>query len=145
MVDSEKAIEIAQKLNLPLMIHCRKVFADIIEVFSQYAGPILKGVFHCYSAGKKGIEKVSQLGFYFGMGGNLTYDVGLQNVFAQIPLEKILLETDAPFLSPESFRGQRNEPKNVKIITECLTKIKGVSFEKVSQVTTQNAEKVFQI
>ncbi|HUS60241.1 MAG TPA: TatD family hydrolase [Nevskiaceae bacterium] len=139
----KKQIELAQKLSLPLIIHCRKAFPEIIEILNQYAGHSLKGVFHCYSAGKKGIEKVNQLDFYFGVDGNLTYDVGLQNVFAQIPLEKILLETDAPFLSPEPLRNQRNEPKNVKMIAECLAQLKNVSFEKICQITTKNVKKLF--
>ena len=139
----KKQIELAQKLSLPLIIHCRKAFPEIIEILNQHASHSLKGVFHCYSAGKKGIEKVNQLDFYFGVDGNLTYDVGLQNVFAQIPLEKILLETDAPFLSPEPLRNQRNEPKNVKMIAECLAQLKNVSFEKICQITTKNVKKLF--
>lgn len=141
----QKQIELAQKLSLPLTIHCRKAFSETIKILDQYVGHGLKGVFHCYSAGKKGIEKINQLNFYFGVDGNLTYDEGLQNVFKQIPLEKILLETDAPFLSPEPLRDQRNEPKNVKMIAECLAKIKNVSFEKICQITTQNVKKLFQI
>jgi TatD DNase family protein len=79
------------------------------------------------------------------LAGNLTYDVGLQNVAKQIPLEKILLETDCPFLSPEPHRGLRNEPKNVKIIAECLAQVKGVSFEEISKITTKNAQTLFKI
>ena len=142
----EKQIELAQKLNLPIIIHCRKAFADVISTLLQHIGALKRGgVFHCYSAGKKGIEKVNQLEFLFGVDGNLTYDPGLQNVFKQIPLEKILLETDAPFLAPEPFRGQRNEPAHVKIIAKRLAKSKGVSFKKVCQITSQNAQKLFQI
>ena len=139
----KKQIKLAQKLNLPLIIHTRKAFADTIEVLKQYQN--ISGVFHCYSAGKKDIAKVNKLNFYFGVDGNLTYDEGLQNVFKEIPLEKILLETDAPFLSPDPFRGQRNEPKNVKIIAKCLAQLKNVSFEKICRITIQNAQKLFQI
>lgn len=137
----QEQINLAQKLGLPIIIHCRKAFVNVVEILVQYKN--LKGVFHCYSAGKKEIAKINQLGFYFGIDGNLTYDEGLQNISKLIPLEKILLETDAPFLSPEPWRGQKNEPKNVKIITECLAKIKNVSFEKVAKITTQNAQKLF--
>ncbi|MFC1727408.1 TatD family hydrolase [Patescibacteria group bacterium] len=105
----------------------------------------LKGIFHCYAGGKKGIEKVNQLGFYFGVDGNLTYDEGLQNVFSQIPLEKTLLETDCPYLAPEPFRSQRSEPAHIKIIANCLAKIKKIPFNKVEQTTTQNAGKLFGI
>lgn len=141
----EKQIEIALKQKLPIAVHSREAFTDTLEVLSKYVKKGLEGVWHCYSGGKKGIEKVNQLNFYFGVDGNLTYDTGLQNVFKQIPLEKILLETDCPFLAPEPYRGSRSEPAHVKIIAEYLAKIKGVSFEKVAKVTTQNAKNLFKI
>jgi TatD DNase family protein len=157
-----KQIEIAKKFKLPLIVHSREAFSDTLSTIggSASGGQIikqvinhspsaishkLKGVFHCYSAGKKGIIKVEEVGFLFGVDGNLTYDEGLQNVFTKIPLEKILLETDCPFLSPEPHRGLRNEPQNVKIIAQCLARIKGVSFEEISRVTTKNAENLFKI
>jgi TatD DNase family protein len=105
----------------------------------------LKGVLHCFSAGRKAIKQVEELGFYFGLDGNLTYDLGLQNVVKEIPLERILLETDSPFLSPEPYRGLRNEPKNVKIIAEFLTRIKETSFEETARTTTQNAKNLLKI
>jgi len=148
----KKQIELALKLKLPLFIHTCEAFSDTLQIIKQTAehqslitDHQLTGVFHCYSAGKKGINKVQELGFLFGVDGNLTYDEGLQNVFTKIPLEKILLETDCPFLSPEPHRGLRNEPKNVKIIAECLARIKGVSFEEISKITTQNAKNLFKI
>lgn len=138
----KEQIKLAQKLNLPLLIHSRKAFDDTVKVLAEYKN--IQGVFHCYAGGKKGIVKVNQLGFYFGLDGNLTYDVGLQNVVNLIPLEKIILETDAPFLSPEPLRGKRNEPANTKIVAEFLAKIKHIPFEKITQITTQNAQKLFQ-
>lgn len=141
----QKQIELALEVKLPILVHSREAFSDVIELLNKYASPKLKGVLHCYSTGKRGIEKVNQLGFYFGVDGNLTYDPGLQNVFKQIPLEKILLETDCPFLAPEPLRGTRSEPAHVKIIAECLAKIKGVSFEKIAKITTQNAKDIFKI
>lgn len=139
----KEQIKLAQKLKLPVLIHSREAFTETIESLTKFKG--LKGVFHCYSGGKKGIEKINQLGFLFGVDGNLTYDEGLQNVFKIIPLEKIVLETDSPFLAPIPFRGQRNEPAQIKIIAEFLAKIKEVSFEKVAQATTANAQKLFAI
>ena len=141
----KRQIELALEAKMPINVHSREAFSETIEALNKYASPKLKGVLHCYSAGKKGIEKVNQLDFYFGVDGNLTYDVGLQNVFKQIPLEKIILETDCPFLSPEPLRGTRNEPAHVKIIAECLAKLKGVSIEKVAKITTENAKNLFKI
>lgn len=137
----QQQIELAEKLNLPLLIHSREAFKKTVESLKKLKG--LRGVFHCYSAGRRGIEKVNQLGFYFGVGGNLTYDVGLQNVFRLIPLEKIVLETDCPFLAPTPFRGQRNEPTNIKIIAETLAKIKNASLEKIAGITFKNFQSLF--
>ena len=140
-----RQLEIALKLDLPVIVHSRKAFHQTIEILKQHMIPKLKGVVHCYAGGKKGIEMVNEIGFSFGVDGNLTYDEGLQNVFSQIPLEKILLETDCPFLAPVPFRGQRSEPAHVRTIAEFLAKLKGVSLEKVTKTTTQNAEKLFKI
>lgn len=141
----KEQLKLALQLNKPLLIHSRKAFPDTVSLIEKLTNSNLTGVFHCYAAGKKGIEKVNQLDFFFGIDGNLTYDEGLQNVFKQIPLEKILLETDCPELAPIPFRGQRSEPAHVKIIAEFLAKLKGVTFKKVAQTTTQNAEKIFKI
>lgn len=141
----KKQIEIAQKLNLPLIVHSRKAFDNTIAILKNHFNQLnqLQGVFHCYSAGVKEIKTVGEIGFYFGLDGNLTYDVGLQNVAKQIPIEKIILETDSPFLTPLPLRGLRNEPANVKIIAEFLAKLKGISFEEVCQKTSENVQKLF--
>jgi len=132
----EKQIEIAQKQKLPLLVHSREAFDNTVDILKNYH---VGGVFHCYSAGKKGIAKVVELGFYFGVDGNLTYDTGLQNVFAQIPLEKTLLETDAPFLSPVPHRSKKNEPAFLVFIAKKLAEIHRVSFKKIDAITTKNA------
>jgi TatD DNase family protein len=143
-------IKIAKKLKLPIIIHSRQAFPDTIGMIKRFytldPKPYpLTGVFHCYSAGKKGIQKVDDLGLYFGVDGNLTYDGGLQNVFSQIPLKKILLETDAPFLSPLPNRSARNEPANIKSIAETLAKIKKVPLEEIAKVTSLNTQQLFRI
>jgi len=139
-------IKIAQKFNLSLIIHSRKAFSETVDVLTQpslKSKQELRGVFHCYSAGKKGIEKVNQLGFYFGVDGNFTYDSGLQNVFAKIPIEKILLETDAPFLSPIPKRGERNEPSFMIHTAQKLAALKDLPLEKIDQITTTNTINLF--
>lgn len=138
-----KQIIIANELKIPIIIHCRKSFEDIISILNKSYGGLLKGVFHCYSGGKKGIKKVLDSGFYFGIDGNITYDQGLQNVVQEIPLEKIVLETDAPFLSPEPFRGKRNEPANISIIAEWVAKIKEKSIVETLKIISQNTEQLF--
>lgn len=136
-------IELAKNLNLPIIIHTRKAFDDTVDILSGYQN--LRGVFHCYYNGKNGIKKVDELGFLFGIDGNLTYDTGLQNVAGLIPLEKIILETDSPFLTPNPLRGSRNEPANVRITASKLAEIKNVSFDKLAGITTTNAIKLFRL
>jgi TatD DNase family protein len=136
-------IKIAQKLNLPILVHSRESFLQTIEILEKFKN--LRGIFHCYSGGKKGIKKVQDLGFLFGVAGNLTYDEGLKNVFRQIPLEKIVLETDCPFLAPLPFRGQRNEPSYLKYTAKTLAEIKNISYEKVAKITTKTAQSLFKI
>jgi len=140
----QQQIKISQKNGLALITHTRKSFSETIEILKN-SGKLPKGVIHCYSGGKGGIAKVLELGFYFGLDGNLTYDEGLQNVVRQIPLEKIILETDSPFLSPEPYRGKRNEPANIKIITEYLAQLENVSSAKIADITTGNARSLFGI
>ena len=138
-------IELSLEFDLPLIIHSRKAFPETLQVLKEYQNKGIKGVFHCYAGGKKQIEPVLDLGFYFGLDGNLTYDEGLKNVAGKIPLEKILLETDSPELTPIPFRGLRNEPKNVKLVAESLAESKGLSFDLVAQETTANAQKLFDL
>jgi len=139
----EGQIKIAQKLNLPILVHSREAFSQTIEILEKFKN--LRGIFHCYSGGKKGIIKVEELGFFFGIAGNLTYDEGLQNVFRQIPLEKIVLETDCPFLTPLPFRGQKNEPSYLKYTAEKLAKIKNISSSWLAKTTTKAAQNLFKI
>lgn len=138
----KKQIEIATALNLPLLIHARKALPQVLEILHSFQNKP-RGVFHCYSGGKSDIKKVEELGFSFGLDGNLTYDVGLQNVVREIPLEKILLETDSPFLSPEPYRGLRNEPKNVKIIAEFLAQLKDLPLKQVIKTIAKNTHATF--
>jgi len=138
----QKQIELAIETHLPLVVHSRKALPQVLEILKPFKNKI-NGVFHCYSGGKKDIKKIEEIGFYFGLDGNLTYDLGLQNVAKLIPLEKILLETDSPFLTPEPYRGLRNEPKNVKIIAEFLAQLKGLPLNQVSKTIAQNTYATF--
>ena len=141
-------VEIAQKTNLPLIIHCRKSFPQIKKILDglgQNAGKPLRGVFHCYLAGKKAIGDIIRWGFYFGAAGIITYDEGTQNVFAHIPLERTILETDSPFLAPLPYRRKQNEPAFLPIVAKKLAQIKKTSTERVKKITTQNARQLFHL
>jgi len=138
----KKQIELAIEKHLPLVVHSRKALPKVLEILDPFKGKI-RGVLHCYSGSKKDIKKIEELGLYFGLDGNLTYDVGLQNVAKLIPLEKILLETDSPFLTPQPYRGLRNEPKNVKIIAEFLAQLKGLPLNQIVETITKNTHAAF--
>lgn len=144
-------LALANELNLPVIFHCREAHNDILDLLQQYAIShklrALHGVFHCFSGNEEFLKKVLGLGFYVGFDGNLTFKnaQNLQEVAKIAPLERILLETDSPYLTPEPLRGLRNEPKNVKIVAEFLARLKNISFEKIAQVTTQNVKRLFKI
>ena len=134
----EKQILLAKKYNKPLVIHVRDAWADIKKI--NLSG--CRGVFHCYS----GPAEIPN-NFYVSFAGNVTFRNAkeLQSLAKNIPLEKILLETDSPFLAPDPLRGSKNEPKNVKIIAEYLAKLKNISFEEISKITSNNTLKLFNL
>lgn len=115
-------INLAKKYDLPLMIHARKAVDEVIKILKDYQGT--KGVFHCYTGGKKRVNKVLELGesWYFGFDGNLTYEDGLLEVVKSIPKDKLILETDSPFLAPVPHRGETNRPEYVRYIYEMFDK-----------------------
>jgi len=140
-----KQIEVAQKYNKPLIIHARKAMDEVIKILSEYKE--LKGVIHCYSGGKKRINKVLELPgeWYFGFDGNITYEVGLNEVLKGIPRDRILAETDSPLLTPLPFRGQENKPVYVKYVYQKIADIWGESFEKTEEIIDANAKRLFKI
>jgi len=137
-------LKLAKELRLPVIIHNRDAHQDILQLIKPFK---LTGVFHCFSGDKNFLEKVLNLGFYVGFCGNVTFKNAprLQELAKLTPLNRLLVETDCPFLAPEPHRGTRSEPAHVKIIAECLAKLKGISLEKVAKITTENAKKLFRI
>lgn len=138
-----KQIEMAQKYKLPLIIHARKAMDEVLGILGEYKGS--QGVLHCYTGGKKRVQKVLNLGkdWYLGIDGNLTYEVGLAEVAAAIPKDRLILETDSPFLAPVPFRGQTNKPEYVKYIYEKVAEIWRMSFEETEKIVDENAKKLF--
>ncbi|GHV35571.1 TatD family hydrolase [Bacteroidia bacterium] len=143
-------ILLAQKHDLPLIIHSRDAFEDTVEVLE----PRIKnqksrkkaGVFHCFSGTVEQAKQVIEMGFYIGIGGVVTFKKNqLVDVVKEIDLQHIVLETDAPFLAPTPYRGQRNESAYIPIIAQKVAEIKGISIEEVADITTSNAEILFGI
>ena len=142
-------IKLALKYHLPLIIHNRKANKELISILKPYAlCHQLRAVFHCFSGSKKFLKEVVGLDFYIGIGGLVTYDQGLQKVIEEVSKKKLILETDAPFLTPEPLRQEKrwpNQPENVKIIAQKIAEIKGDSFLSIARQTTQNAQDLFQL
>ena len=147
-------IELSIKLKLPIQIHSRKASKDIIEILKYYKKDLLEipGMFHCFAGNIDYLKNVLDLGFYVGFDGNITYkglapgeDTLLSELVEYTPMEKIVCETDAPFLTPIPKRGSRNEPSYVIIVGESIAKIKGTSFEKVNIITRDNSKKIFNL
>jgi TatD DNase family protein len=117
---------------------------ECISLVQEHQDGNLKGIFHCFSGSVEQAEKIIGLGFYLGIGGVVTYkNGGLEPVIQKIGLDRVVLETDAPYLTPVPFRGKRNEPAYLKYVVEKLALITGKSVEDVAGITTRNAETIF--
>ncbi len=137
-------IELALQYNLPIVIHTRDAMQESINVVKEYKSKDIKGIFHCFGGTLENAKEIIDAGFYLGIGGVLTYKKsGLAEVLEQINLEYMVLETDAPYLTPVPFRGKRNESSYLKYIVEKLALIKKITTEEVAALTTANAEKIF--
>lgn len=132
--------------DLPIVIHSRNAIEDCINMVKDNQQGKLRGIFHCFSDDRSAAERIIDLGFYLGVGGVLTYkNSGLAETIKDIPLEHIVLETDAPYLTPVPFRGKRNESSYIKYVAAKLAEIKGITVEEVAAITTANAQKIFGI
>ena len=142
-----RQVKLAKELNLPIAIHVRKAFDELFEILDQEWTPALKGVFHCYTGSKEQVKKIlSYEQFYFGIGGVLTYkNAGLQEVIPHIPLNRLVLETDAPYLSPVPYRGKRNESAYVAEVAGKIVDVLGISMDEVKEMTSRNAIELFQL
>jgi len=137
-------LKMAKKFNLPIVIHVRNSFDDVIELVQKNASPGLTGIFHCFTGTREEAEKIIGLGFYLGIGGIITFkNGGLDKVIPDIPLESIVLETDSPFLAPVPYRGKRNESSYVVLVADKIAQLKNITLEEVARTTTMNAQKLF--
>jgi TatD DNase family protein len=140
-------LEIAARMNLPVIIHSRDSTELLINILKDYAHLGLRGVFHAFSGSLETFRELQKTGnWYIGIGGVLTYKkASIAETVKQIPLERILLETDSPYLTPVPFRGKRNESSYIPYIADRLAELSGHSLEEVAHTTTENAQKLFGI
>ncbi len=141
-----KQIELANELKLPIVIHTREAVADTIEILKQNEA-VFKGVFHCCPLNRELVKEALKLGFYISFAGPVTFknSKNAYEIIAMVPNERILIETDSPYLSPEPLRGKRNDSRNVKYIAQKVADVKNMELEEVAKITYQNAEKIFGI
>lgn len=137
-------VQWAKTFQLPIVIHSRKSTMECLRIIQEEQDGTLKGIFHCFSGDTHSAEKILELGFSLGIGGVLTYkNAGLAEVLKSVPLSAIVLETDAPYLTPVPFRGKRNESSYLKYVLEKLAAIKEMPVADVAAITTVNAQKIF--
>lgn len=149
-----KQVELSLKLKLPLQIHNRLAGKDVVGVLLNYKNELLDtpGMFHCFSGSLEHLKRVLDLGFYVGFDGNITYDgiakgedTKLSDLASYAPIDRIVTETDSPFLTPIPLRGSRNLPQNVIIVGQFLAGLKKIPFEDLERITSRNAKKIFNI
>ncbi|HZW82548.1 MAG TPA: TatD family hydrolase [Candidatus Deferrimicrobium sp.] len=142
----ERQLQLAIELDLPVIIHNREAHQDVIDRLKEYT-PAKGGVFHCFSGSWEIAKVAMNLGFYISFAGPVTYKnaANLREVAARIPLDRLLVETDCPYLSPEPLRGKRNEPANVQFVVDKLAEIKGISPQELAEITAKNGAELFGI
>ena len=141
-----KQIELANKLNLPITIHTREAVADTLGILKQH--PVnKKGVFHCCPLNRELVKEALKLGFYISFAGPVTFknSKNAQEIVEMVPNDRMLIETDSPYLAPEPVRGTRNDSRNVKYIAEKIASIKQLQIEGVAEITYQNTLRIFNI
>ena len=139
-------IELANRLNLPITIHTREAVSDTLEILKQH--PVQqKGVFHCCPLNRELVKEALKLGFYISFAGPVTFknSKNAQEIVEMVPNDRMLIETDSPYLAPEPVRGTRNDSRNVRYIAEKIANIKSLSTEEIAEITYQNTLKIFKI
>lgn len=141
----QRQMELARECSLPVIIHSRDAAEDTLKLMKELSAEEIPGVIHCYSYSPKLAEEFVNMGYYIGVGGVVTFKNAkkLKETVMQIPLERILLETDAPYMAPEPFRGTRNNSENLIYVAQKIAELKQVTVETVEEITRANAKRLF--
>ncbi len=142
-----KQIQLAQKINLPIIIHNRDATGDVVQILREENAASVGGVMHCFSGSVETAHECIAMNFMISLGGPVTFKNARlpKEVATEIPLEHLMIETDAPYLAPHPHRGKRNEPAFVPLVAEEIARLKGLTIEEIAQATTANAKKFFGI
>ena len=140
-------IGLAKELQLPIVVHDREAHQETLEILKSEKAEECGGIIHCFSGDYEMAKECIDMGFFISIPGSITFKNAerFREIVKRLPLESLLVETDAPFITPEPFRGKRNEPSYVKYTAQKVAEIKKVSFEKVAEVTTENALQIFKL
>lgn len=140
----QKQIELANELKLPIVIHTREAVMDTIDIL-KHNEVLKKGVFHCCPLNRELVKEALKLGFYISFAGPITFknSKNANEIIEMVPIDKILIETDSPYLAPEPVRGTRNDPRNVKYMAKKVAEVKNISVEEIAEVTCKNVKKLF--
>ena len=137
-------VQLAKKYKLPLVIHCRESMDETIALLQPLADQTLTGIFHCFSGSMEQAKKIIEMNFYLGIGGVVTFkNGGLDKVLPDIDLNRVVLETDSPYLAPVPHRGKRNEPSYIPLVAQKICELKKITLEELSLVTNENSQKIF--
>lgn len=141
----EQQILLAREEGYPIVVHSREATADTVELLKRY--PDVRGELHCFSGSAQTAEELVKMGYYIAFGGALTFKNARKTLeaAAAVPMERLLIETDCPYMTPVPFRGKRNEPAYVRLVAEKLAEVKGVSVEEIARVTMENGTRFFGI
>ena len=141
-----RQLELAVETRLPIVIHTREAFRDTVDIVKDFTGSIPGGVFHCFPGDADDAFEVIELGFHVSVGGSMTYkNSRMAKMATEVPLESILLETDAPFLTPVPFRGKTNRPAYVRHVCDKLAELKAIGATEVEKITDRNCQKLFRL
>jgi len=142
-----RQIQLAKKVKLPIIIHNREATADIITILKEEGAEEVGGIMHCFSGSAETAMECIKLNFLISLGGPVTFKNAKKpkEVAKEVPLDKLLIETDCPYLAPHPYRGKRNEPAYVRLVAEQIAQLKEIPVEEVERITTENAKKIFDI
>ena len=141
-----KQIELSLHYKLPIVIHTRNAMTETIAVVEEYIPKGVNGIFHCFGGTYENAMEIIDMGFYLGIGGVITYkNSGLAEQIKKIDTRHLVIETDAPYLTPVPFRGKRNESSYLKFVVEKIAELKNISVDEVAAITTENAQNIFGI
>lgn len=142
-----KQIALAKRVQLPIIIHNREATQDCVDILKEENASEVGGIMHSFSGSNEIADEILKMNFYISLGGPVTFKNAKQpkEVAQHVPLDRLLVETDAPYLSPHPYRGKRNEPARVKLVAEQIAELRGISYEEVCEATTRNAERLFKL